>query len=535
MTFTDNIPISLLAHMVFCPRRAWLEAQGEQVDSFAIAAGSVAHTRVDDSTESRPGTERAMLVHSDELGLTGRCDVVHSEPTGTLTIQEYKSTPVRRKPQVRESQRIQVLAETLCLESMGYTVTGAAVHFVNHNKNIPVALNATSRKECLEWIQRTREMIERSHAPEPLLDDPRCAGCSHATVCLPDEHHYPRNRPAKRISASDPEGEILHVMTPGARAFMKERRVVVTKNGENLASCPIERISGVVVHGNVDLSSALIRELLWRKLSIVWCSGRGRVIGWATSAQLPNGQARIHQQVMSEYGCLPIAQAMIRAKISNQATLLRRNGGGTSVTTSQLRALGRQTTQVSNLPDLFALEGRAAQIYFTDFPSMLKGPEAKEFLETWPGRHGRGATDPLNAALNFCYGFLLADCIRGLTACGLDPHGGFLHSSSRNKPALALDLMEEFRAPIADSVVITCINNRSLSSDMFSRTLGDTRLKASARSALATAYEHKATTEITHPVFGYTTSWRRAIEIQARILLGVIDGTRNEYRGMTIR
>lgn len=535
MTSTENIPISLLVHMVFCPRRAWLEAQGEQADSFAMTAGSVAHTRVDDPAESRPGTERAMLVHSDELGLTGRCDVVHSEPNGTLTIQEYKSTPVRRKPQIRESQRIQVLAEVMCLESMGYTVTGAEVHFINHHKSIPLPLSPAGREECLEWIRRTREMVRGSRAPEPLLDDPRCASCSHATICLPDEHHHTNGSPTRRISASDPEGEIVHVMTPGARAFMKERQVVIAKNGETLASCPIERISGMVVHGNVDLSSALVRELLWRRLSIVWCSGRGRVVGWATSARLPNGQARIHQQAMSEYGCLPLAQAMIKAKISNQATLLRRNGGGTSATTSQLRALGRQTTQVSSLPDLFALEGRAAQIYFTDFPSMLKGTEAEEFLEAWPGRHGRGATDPLNAALNFCYGLLLADCIRGLTACGLDPHGGFLHSPSRNKPALALDLMEEFRAPIADSVVITCINNRSLTPGMFSRTLGDTRLKAAGRNALTTAYEHKATTEIAHLIFGYTTSWRRAIEVQARILLGVIDGTRSEYKGMTIR
>lgn len=531
----ENIPISLVSHMVFCPRRAWLEAQGERVDSFAISAGSVAHTRVDDPTESRPDTERAMLVHSNELGLTGRCDVVLSNRDGTLKIKEYKSTPVRRKPQIRESQRIQVLAEAMCLESMGYTVTDASVYFINHHKDIPVTLREADKEECLDWIHRTRETIQSTHAPDPLLDDPRCAGCSHAAVCLPDEHHYTNDTTIRRIAVSDPEGEILHVMTPGARAFMKEHRVIVTKNGEELACYPIERISGMVVHGNVDLSSALVRELLWRRLSIVWCSGRGRVIGWATSAQLPNGQARIHQQVMSEHGCLPIAQAMIKAKISNQATMLRRNGAGTSTATSQLRTLSRLSASISSLPDLFALEGRAAQVYFNDFPSMLKGADADEFISTWPGRHGRGATDPLNAALNFCYGMLLADCIRGLSACGLDPHGGFLHSPSRNKPALALDLMEEFRAPIADSVVITCINNNALSPEMFSHTLGDARLKTVGRNALATAYERKVTTEIIHPIFGYKTSWRRTIEIQSRILLGVIDGTRGQYKGMTIR
>lgn len=156
-------------------------------------------------------------------------------------------------------------------------------------------------------------------------------------------------------------------------------------------------------------------------------------------------------------------------------------------------------------------------------------------MDSWPGREGRGATDPLNAALNFGYGLLLADCIRALVACGLDPHGGFLHSPNRNKPALALDLMEEFRSPLADSVIVTCINTGALKIDMFSRTLGDSRLTTPGKVALTSAYERRATTTIVHPVFGYSVSWRRAIEVQARIILGVIDGTRSEYRGMTTR
>ncbi|WP_285118641.1 CRISPR-associated endonuclease Cas1 [Propionibacterium freudenreichii] len=118
---------------------------------------------------------------------------------------------------------------------------------------------------------------------------------------------------------------------------------------------------------------------------------------------------------------------------------------------------------------------------------------------------------------------------------GLDPHGGFLHSPSRNKPALALDLMEEFRAPVADSAVITCINNQTLTADMFSHTLGDVRLTRAGIAALTSAYERRVTTDIKHPTFGYPATWRRTMEIQARLLLGFIDGTRSEYIGMTVR
>ncbi|MDN6793812.1 MAG: CRISPR-associated endonuclease Cas1 [Propionibacterium sp.] len=534
MDTQEIIPISLISHTVFCQRRAWLEAQGEEVDSFAISAGTMAHKRVDDASESRPGTERAMLIHSDKLGLTGRCDVVQCDDEGCLDVIEYKSTPVRRRAEITEPQRIQVIAQAMCLEEMGYKVSETGVYFTNHHKQIPVDLDDASRSECRAWVDRTRQLIQADRAPEPLLDDPRCVGCSHATVCLPDENRFADGQPARSISVSDPDGSILHITVPGARAALRQGRVKVSRSGEELASLPLEKVCGIVVHGNGDLSSALIREMLWRRLTVVWCSSRGRVVGWASSADSPNGQARVHQHVMSELGCLPVAQQMIRAKIGNQATLIRRNGNQVDQV-ADMRDLARAATSTVSLPELFALEGRAAQIYFSAFPSMFKSDEGQEFLAMWPGRHGRGATDPLNAALNFTYSLLLSDCIRALVACGLDPHAGFLHSSSRNKPALALDLMEEFRAPIADSVVVTCINTGVLKSVMFSHTLGDSRLTAQGRTALVSAYERRVTTEISHPTFGYTVSWRRSIEVQARILLGVVDGTRDEYKGMTIR
>ena len=534
MTELDVMPISLVAHTVFCPRRAWLEVQGEEADSLAITAGTLAHARVDDTMESRPGTERAMLIHSNQYGLSGRCDVVDAVGEHGLSIIEYKSTPVRRRPEITESQRIQVLAQALCLKEMGYDIADASVYFVNHHKQVSIAVNPSSLQECSEWIHRARAVARGLTAPEPLLDDARCTGCSHAAVCLPDENCHPDGEGVRSISAADPHGSILHILTPGARACLREGRVVVQKNGEVLASHPLEQVCGLVVHGNIDLTSALIRELLWRGHTIVWCSGRGRVVGWATSARSPNGQIRVHQHVMSELGCLPVAQKMTQAKISNQATLLRRNGEHTDAV-AVLRGLGRQVNSTGCLPELFALEGRAAQTYFGAFPTMLKGSTGRAFVDSWPGREGRGATDPLNAALNFGYGLLLADCIRALVACGLDPHGGFLHSPNRNKPALALDLMEEFRSPLADSVIVTCINTGALKIDMFSRTLGDSRLTTPGKVALTSAYERRATTTIVHPVFGYSVSWRRAIEVQARIILGVIDGTRSEYRGMTTR
>lgn len=166
---------------------------------------------------------------------------------------------------------------------------------------------------------------------------------------------------------------------------------------------------------------------------------------------------------------------------------------------------------------------------------MLSLPLQDSVGQQFPGRQRRPGRDPLNSALNYAYGLLVADVVRALVSCGLDPHAGFLHSSGRNKPALALDLMEELRSPIADSATLRAFNNGELKITDFSSSLGETRLRDSGRRALTAAYERRMTTHFTHPLFGYELTWRRAVEVQARLLLGVLDGTQPRYVGLRTR
>ena len=125
--------------------------------------------------------------------------------------------------------------------------------------------------------------------------------------------------------------------------------------------------------------------------------------------------------------------------------------------------------------------------------------------------------------------------IRAVVACGLDPHAGFLHSANRNKPALALDLCEELRAPVADSVVLGAINNGELAPGDFTSVLGTTRLRENGRKVLIAAYERRAQGTFRHPVFDYQVTWRRAMEVQARMVLGVLDGSQARYAGIRVR
>lgn len=251
------------------------------------------------------------------------------------------------------------------------------------------------------------------------------------------------------------------------------------------------------------------------------------------TANTPNGLARVRQHQASAEGRLALAREFIGAKIANQATLLRRNGDAPA-TVSYLRMLQRTALSAETLGALYGFEGEAAARYFASFSTMLRPRQAEVFWRGGPAGRQR-ALDPLNVALNFVYGVLVAETIRAVAACGLDPHAGFLHSSNRNKPALALDLMEEFRAPLGDAVVLTAINNGEITESGFSSALGSCRLRDSGRKALLSAYERRLATEFTHPVFKYKVTWRRAIEVQARMVLGYIDGSQAKYTGVATR
>lgn len=524
----DPIPISLVVHQAFCPRRAWLEVMGENTDTAQVATGVAEHSGTDDTSTSRTAKLRGVDVRSDRLGVSGRCDTLEVGEDGELTVVEYKATPVRRRAEVTRPMRAQLALQGMALSEMGHRVAGYAVYFTQHRTRVDVSLNAEDLADVEALLADTRETIGRVTAPPPLEDDPRCTRCSHAAVCLPDERDLTAVQ--RRIVVPNPDGQVLHLTTPGSRASIRQGRVEVFHQGERAASLPIEQVQAVVVHGNVDLSSGLIRELLWRSIVITWCSSRGRVTGWAASTEGPNGGPRHRQHVQSERGRLDLAREFVAGKIANQATLLRRHGNLPD-DVAALRELQRLAGRAGSLSELFGVEGEAAARYFAGFPSMLNAGATLGFTV----RTRRPATDPVNAALNYAYGLLVSDIIRAILACGMDPHAGFLHSPERNKPALALDLCEEFRSPLADSVVLGAFNNGELATRDFSGVLGTVSLRDKGRKQLIAAYERRVGQEFKHPTFGYSVTWRRAMEIQARMVLGVIDGTQPNYRSVRIR
>lgn len=521
----DPLPLSVVAHHAFCPRRAWLEMRGERTDTAQMAHGTADHAAVDEHSTSRGARLRALDIGSAELQLVGRCDTVETSEEGALTVVEHKAAPVRRSSEPTFPQRIQLALQAICLREQGYVVAGAAVWFTTTRRRVVVPLDDSLMADARAQTALTHAAIAGTRPPDPLEDDPRCGRCSHVSVCLPDEH---RRRPtARRISVADPVARVLHLATAGSRASLQRGQVRVRAGSDPPATVPLGQVAGLVVHGNADVSAALLREILERGFPIVWCAWSGRVVGWASSARAPNGDARGAQHRLSADRRLTAARSLVAGKVRNQAALLRRHGCGERV---DLRTLARAATRAPTLEALFGIEGRAASLYFRCWPALL-GPE----WATVTRRTRRPARDPVNAALNLVYGLLLADLLRSIVACGLDPAGGVFHSAGHNKPALALDLMEEFRAPVADSAVLWAINNGELRAGDFRRDLDAVRLTQRGRNILIGVYERRATSEFRHPHFGYRVQWRRAMEVQARMFLAFVLGERDDYRPIEIR
>ena len=191
----------------------------------------------------------------------------------------------------------------------------------------------------------------------------------------------------------------------------------------------------------------------------------------------------------------------------------------------ELKQLLRKVKTVERMDSLLGLEGAAARAYFRGFAPLLRSDGAGTF--DFEQRNRRPPRDPVNAMLSFGYAVLTKDVTIAAAGVGLDPLLGFYHQPHFGRPSLALDLMEEFRPLVVDSVVLSLVNTKTLTqNDFFVHPTGCS-LGEQGRRAFLLAYERRMDQLITHPLFGYPVSYRRVLEIQARLLtrylLGEID------------
>lgn len=273
---------------------------------------------------------------------------------------------------------------------------------------------------------------------------------------------------------------------------------------------PAQTVDQVVLMGNPQVTGDALMYALELGMSVHYLSSFGRHLGSAMPVESRNGQLRLAQyrRYEDQEKRLELVKAIVAAKIQNQAAVLYRH----NVKEEKLKQRKASVQGQKTIDQVRGVEGLAAREYFACWSEMLKG--RWEFS----GRNRRPPTDPVNALLSFAYGLLRSQVSAAVHLAGLDPYIGYLHEVTRGQPAMVLDLMEEFRALVADNVVVSVLNQREIQSKDFTESLGAFLLSDGGRRTFLQAFERKLSDEFTHPVFGYRVSYRKAIELQARLL-----------------
>ena len=483
--------------VLYCERLAFLEwAQGEWADNEFTDDGRWVHRRADEGTgklpapdakdaaEAKPYTARSVWLTSEKLGLTAKIDVVESEGGTALPIEYKRGTA----PDVPEGaylpERAQLCAQVLLLREHGFRCEEAALYFAASRRRVTIAIDDDLVRTTLAAIARVRALCETPNPPPPLEDSPKCNGCSLVGICLPDETNALRDevvtdremaapdmvpKEMRRLHASRDDRLPLYVQEQGARIGIDGERLVV-KSKESTIEARLSNTSQVAVYGNVQVSTQAIRALLERGIPLFFFTYGGWFTGRLVANDSKNVDLRIaqHRAADDETFRLAFARALVAAKLRNARTIVRRNHPAPdAVLLGHLEQLAKKAERCDAAESLLGLEGTGARAYFGAFTGMLKGEGAKLGAFDLDGRNRRPPKDRVNALLSFTYGLLAKDVALALTAAGLDPLLGFYHRPRFGRPALALDVMEELRPILADSVVLNAINTGVIGVDDF--------------------------------------------------------------------
>lgn len=527
---------------VYCPRLAYLEwVQQEFEDSADTVEGRTLHRRVDvvperDVEHDLAGAHTSVLLASERIGVIARIDLVEVEEGRAVPVDYKHGKPPANGPY--ESELVQLCLAAFILEEHGWDVPHGVISYPESRTRIIVEFHEELRTRTLRAVDELKQTASTGMIPPPLVDSPKCPRCSLVGICLPDEVNLLNavGTESVRPLAVRREPAIPVVVTEQGARVRKDGWVLkVTKGTEVLGEAPLRRVSHVSVYGNVSVSAQALRELAQLQRPVFHFTYGGWLSAVTTGLPHRNVELRIHQYRMfsEEPRSVGLAAVFVEGKIRNSRNLLRRNASPRNDQTIHLLSqYARRARRSDSFQTLLGIEGAAAALYFAEFGTMLRRSDTGIF--DWENRNRRPPRDPVNALLSFTYSLLVRDAVAALLTVGFDPHLGFYHRPRYGRPSLALDLAEEFRPLVADSTVVRMVNNGEIGGSDFITRLGACTLTSAGRRKVIAAYERRINQEVHHPLFGYRASYRRILELQARLLARHLLGE-CEYRAFVTR
>ena len=336
----------------------------------------------------------------------------------------------------------------------------------------------------------------------------------------------------------------LYVTSPDAFIHKEGMTFVVEIEDKKVLQAPVHTIENIVCFGFKPVTPALMAFCAENNIGISYLSTRGKFLARVYGEQRGNVLLRKTQYMMSdsEEKSLGVARLIVAAKIANSRNLLQRHlrnhsekdtDGNIGNAVNTLARFLNLVQNAHNLDVLRGYEGEAASIYFGCFNDLITS-QKDDFI--FNGRSKRPPLDNVNALLSFVYMLMVNDIRSALETTGLDTQVGFLHRLRPGRPSLALDLMEELRAYIADRVVLNLINLKQLTKDDFeTRETGEIRIGDKGRKEVLVAYQKRKDEIIEHPFLGEKTTIGLIPHVQAMLLARNIRGDLEQYPPFYIR
>ena len=327
----------------------------------------------------------------------------------------------------------------------------------------------------------------------------------------------------------------LYVQSQGSYLRQQGETVVVEREQSVVARIPIHTLSGIVCFGNVLCSPFLLGLCGERGVHVSFLSEHGRFLARVAGSVSGNVLLRLAQMKSADNPARArdIASSFVAGKILNARTVLQRrlrdHGEDESCARAviELASLVRQLRKAATTNEVRGIEGTAAARYFEAFNGLLVAQRDIFAIES---RNRRPPMDPMNALLSFHYTLLAHDCAGALESVGLDPQIGFLHAPRPGRDSLALDLMEEFRAPLADRAALSLINLQQLGSrDFKTSESGAVVMTETARKSVLLAWQRKKKEIIVHPFLGEKMEIGILPFIQAQLLARYLRGDLDAY------
>ena len=330
----------------------------------------------------------------------------------------------------------------------------------------------------------------------------------------------------------------LFITTDGAYLRKEGESVVVSVKKETKLRLPIHNLGGIVCFGRTICSPALLGYCARRGVAVSFLSQNGRFLAKIQGPTSGNVLLRRDQyrRAESTADSVPVARAVVLAKISNCRTCLQRavrDHGEKSDSARMENAIKtmeqylREVRAENNLDRIRGFEGQASKAYFDVFNDMITAQKDAFILE---GRTRRPPRDNVNALLSFLYTLLLHDTTSALETVGLDPQVGFLHRFRPGRASLALDLMEELRPVLADRLAISLINLRQVNGSGFLRQeAGGILMDDATRKTVISAYQKRKQEEILHPFLEEKFPMGMVFFAQALLLARYLRGDLDNY------